>query len=342
MPRQLRDLTRRQRVAGAAAADFGADRPFHYSSGDYYSREASDALAQLLLGRLQLKEDFLLTVSPTSRSVRNLLNDLDRVLRKFGVWWGKRHRVGPDGEAAWLNYFVVSVPSEAGHASHAHIVFSEYLSDVEQGELVRRIQKRSRKEQRNKMNQHEPVGTPAINRDRELQATFSGNSEAWLQERPRAKGHTSKVFYAARHCQKANADYRISADPAPWAARTRARFKKEQRRRRRGSTPVDTPAVEAAASETQPNRPAVENAALVVGRGGSRQSAFATGSKGRTGSLHGSNSGSWRSRARRTAQGIISSVWASIRKVWCPHEPAGGRSREQTQAGTDRRIFEPG
>jgi len=98
MPRQLRDMTRTTRAPSSAAADFGSDRPFHYSGGDFYSRTATAELASLFLRKLQLNQDYLITVEPTGRSVSNLATDLDRIMRKFSAWWGKRHRTGPDGE----------------------------------------------------------------------------------------------------------------------------------------------------------------------------------------------------------------------------------------------------
>src|SRR5439155_10481293 len=106
--------------------------------GDFYTRVNCDELAAMFTRKLQLQQDYLISVEPTGRSASNLAADLDRIMRKFSAWWGKRHRTGPDGEPSWLNYFLVAVPWEANHASHAHIVLSEYLGPEEEQELIRR------------------------------------------------------------------------------------------------------------------------------------------------------------------------------------------------------------
>lgn len=209
MNERVDDIGRVHRMAPASARDFGLERAYATES-DRYSREMTDALAAHLRNRRQFADTFLITAKPRARRPESFAGSLDKLMRTFARWWGRRHAVGQDLEhlePIWLDYFLVVGRSEANHASHGHVILSADLSAAEQDRLQKLATKRG------------------------LALEFTANSDEWLADRPSVGSHASKIDYAVSHLLQRGATWRASESESPeWVRRSRDAFARHRRR----------------------------------------------------------------------------------------------------------------
>jgi hypothetical protein len=204
MPKSVRELTRRRTVAAHRAADFGADKPFN-NDGTYWTQEQCEAMTQSLV-ETGFREDILITIESLVRSIPALARDGERLMIRFGDWWGRRHPVAPDegcatpphggepGEPGWFRFFLVVAAVaavEAGHANHGHVVVAHELTDMDE-HMLKKFARR--------------LG---------LKVTITRSFDEWLAEKAGVSEHTSKVEYAVGHLRSGGSDLRASPSRRP-------------------------------------------------------------------------------------------------------------------------------
>jgi hypothetical protein len=201
MPKSVRELTRRRTVAAHRAADFGADKPFN-NDGTYWTQEQCEAMTQSLV-ETGFREDILITIESLVRSIPALARDGERLMIRFGDWWGRRHPVAPDDggdmtlrgterrEPGWFRFFLVVAAVEAGHANHGHVVVAHELTDMDE-HMLKKFARR--------------LG---------LTVTVTRSFDEWLADRKDVSEHTSKVEYAVGHLRSGGSDLRASPSRRP-------------------------------------------------------------------------------------------------------------------------------
>ena len=201
MPLQFRDLTRNRTIAAHRAADSGADKPFN-NDGTYWTQEQCDAMRDFLV-ESGFREDILITIEPLVRSIPALARDGERLMIRFGDWWGRRNPLvldeggdtPPQGteprEPGWFRFFLVVAAVEAGHANHGHVLVAEELTGMDE-HMLKKFARR--------------LG---------LKMTITRNDDEWLANKKGVSEHTSKVEYALGHLRSSGSDLRTSASRRP-------------------------------------------------------------------------------------------------------------------------------
>jgi hypothetical protein len=198
MPKSVRELTRRRTVAAHRAADFGADKPFN-NDGTYWTQEQCEAMTQSLV-ETGFREDILITIESLVRSIPALARDGERLMIRFGDWWGRRNPVVLDdgcatpphgGEPGWFRFFLVVAAVEARHANHGHVVVAHELSDMDE-HMLKKFARR--------------LG---------LKVTITRNDDEGLAEKAGVSEHASKVEYVVGHLRSGGSDLRASPSRRP-------------------------------------------------------------------------------------------------------------------------------
>lgn len=210
---------RRRRLDAGPADSFGSERAFGYN-GEEYTSEYCEALVELL-PRRGFRSDVLLSVERMPWHPEALANSLDKLMRKFARWWGRRHAVGPDREPLWLDYFIVCARSEGGHASHGHILLTVEPTPEDERKLNKLAAKWGLEAAKREAKQMEERGLEVDERALKklavklgLKIEVTGNDDAWLEERGLAK-HKYKIEYAVNHLLAVGSTYRVSRAEVP-------------------------------------------------------------------------------------------------------------------------------